>query len=86
MASALVQVVEWLYLDEVWERHESERYRACQMREIQIPAKFCTSRMGKRPSNPKSRREVKETGVFCTSRMGREEVADRACSGAVEGK
>ena len=65
-----------LYLDEVWERHESEICRACQMREVQIPAKFCTSRMGERPASPKSRREVKETGVFCTSRMGKDEVVD----------
>ena len=60
-----------LSLDEMWERHESEICRACQMREIQIPAKFCTSRVGERPASPKSRREVKETGVFCTSRMGK---------------
>ena len=60
-----------LSLDEVWERYESEIYRACQMREVQIPAKLCTSRTGKRPPSPKSHREVKKTGLFCTSRMGK---------------
>ena len=42
---------------------------SCRMREVQIPAKFCTSRTEKRSPSPKSRREVKKTGLFCTSRM-----------------
>ena len=50
---------------------ENTEYISCRTREVQIPAKFCTSRTGKRPPSPKSHREVKETGVFCTSRMGK---------------
>ena len=47
---------------------ENTEHISCQMREVQIPAKFCTSRTGKRPPSPKSHHEVKKTGIFCTSR------------------
>ena len=55
-----------LFMSRIREKME---YISCRMREIQIPAKFCTSRTGKRPPSPKSHREVKKTGLFCTSRM-----------------